>query len=128
MSEFTDGLRAMADWFDQHPEYQGEAYGHATVHLNAEQLADFARAVGNAEKESNDYSFSLRRKFDERVSLRSWTIRDAVCEQVQVGERTVTRHVLPEGVELVEVTETEPVYEWRCPDSILRPVDESVAS
>ena len=35
------------------------------------------------------------------------------CTKVQVGIRTVTRPIVPEGAPTEEVT--EPVYEWQCP-------------
>jgi hypothetical protein len=39
--------------------------------------------------------------------------KDLTCTKVQVGTRTVTRPILPEGTPTEEVE--EPVYEWRCP-------------
>lgn len=124
MSEFTDGLRAMADWFDQHPEWEDDAAACTSVVLTADKLAAFALAMGKSEKEADEHTFGLRRRFAKSVSLRGFTWRDAVCERVKVGERTVSRLVPPEGVQMVEVDEVEDVYEWRCPESILRPQGE----
>lgn len=125
MSEFSDGLRAMADWFDRHPDLPGSVHGAVMIFADADELPVVARALGTAEKDADEYGFRLRRRFGP-VPLSTYTARDAVCERVKVGERTVTRHVPPEGVELVEVAEVEDVYEWRCPESILRPADKPV--
>lgn len=47
-----------------------------------------------------------------------WSIAvyGTVCEKVQVGVETVT---VEEPVTTRTVTREEPVYEWRCPDSLL---------
>lgn len=121
LAEVSVGLRALADWFDRQPrDLPGSFYGGVTLFVSADELPAVAKAIGTADKQVDDWTFKLVRDFGGGISLRTWTSRDAVCEQVKVGTRRVTRHVVPEGVELTEVTETEDVYEWRCPESILR--------
>lgn len=43
--------------------------------------------------------------------------RATTCRRVQIGEREVTREVYPEDVVPTIIQDTEPVYEWVCPDS-----------
>jgi hypothetical protein len=43
--------------------------------------------------------------------------KELTCERVQIGEETVEREVYPDDVKPSVVTESVPVYEWRCPES-----------
>ena len=82
---------------------------------SAEQLADRVRAVtrivGKLEKEESDNGLILVGAHgDVAVKVKPYSFAN-VCERVQVGVRTVE----------------EPVFEWRCPDSVLRPDPEPAA-
>lgn len=62
--------------------------------------------------QEGDY-FRLQRRFGS-VLLEAWTMRDAVCERVQVGTETIEKPD-PEALAAVpKITEDVPVFEWRC--------------
>lgn len=127
---FVSELRRLADIFEQHPELPLPYHSPAVVLLasgNTENLAEFARIVGRADKDVTEYSFRLIASGFETVQFFMSAAREFVCERVVVDRQTVTREV-PDpdamaSVPLVEVTEEVEVVEWVCPDSILRPVE-----
>lgn len=125
---WLDGLRAMADWFEQHPQYL-DGIGE-TIHIYVregddakERMADAARALGTATKEVSEKYFHLERGFGPH-SVRLFTARGAVCERVVVGvEEVEIEEPDPDAVAAlpkVKRTETREVVEWVCPESILR--------
>ena len=82
---------------------------------DASDMADLAVSIGGRwDKEETDTHFRLIKSFGihEVVIV---TDREKVCERVQIGVETV--EVPDPTVPLVSVT--RPVYEWRCPDSLL---------
>lgn len=85
-------------------------------------LRHMRRQVGPVAKVKvgGDYVFTLDAKVDG-VRVQLWP-PSGTCEQVHVGTTTVT---VEEPVTTRNVTREQPVYEWRCPDSIL---DHEVAS
>ena len=111
---FTAGLRAVADWLDEHPEVglpfprlaiYSSSYGHGRA---IEEGAAFARAAGRCEKSTDEGTdrFNLTRTFGPIALI--WTAtRSAVCEKSTV---------------------TKTVEEWVCPDSLLREADERAAA
>lgn len=118
MSDYADGLRELADFVDRNPELF--TYG-ITVDLFAEDRAEFAekaRAFGSAEKRTMGSWYLLRKRFGPHT-LELTIEREKICERVQTGTRIVTKPdpVAVADVPLVDVE--EPVYEWKCPDSIL---------
>ena len=52
----------------------------------------------------------------------------ALCERVQVGERTVAKVDPAFLADAPMVTESEPVYEWRCSDDILGSMSHKVGA
>jgi hypothetical protein len=127
--EFIDGLRKLADFLEAHPEVPAEYgvnfivnAGWADDGLTApERLARIARIPGGWEKQSDEHSFDLVRKFGAHT-LTVFANHEYVCERV-VHTETVTREV-PDPERLAEVptiTVTEEVerVEWKCPESLL---------
>ena len=125
---YTQGLRDLAEWLEDNPDLI-PTYGGESVFLfrrGDEPMPDFlsriARRFGRCDKDVSDKWFYLVKSFgphDIRASAR----RDEVCEQVQVGTREVTEEI-PDPAHMIDVptitvTREEPVYEWRCPESIL---------
>jgi hypothetical protein len=111
-SEFISALREMADFFESHPGVPAPT-GLATLYYwseTKEELADIARALGNAKKYySNDY-FGLHREFGPFEVM--WIIRRGlVCRRVVVGTRTLP--AVPEHI-------VEDVR-WECDDPLLAP-------
>lgn len=139
-SEVAQGLHEFADFIEANPDFL-DVFGYHTSELIRYVTPDeFPAAVealgGHRTKDARGEFFGVVRTFGV-LDVRICTDRDAVCEQVQTGTRQVERKVvLPSIQEQIDrlqaeytVTEVvdEPVYEWRCSDSILRPHDESAA-
>jgi len=126
-------VRALCDLAERHvdvfPDYV-LARDFAITVDSAAEMTRLATALGGRwEKRTYGDWFSLERDFggsDEwsRVKLSINTNRMNVCERVQTG--TETRRVPdPQLVaEIPLVTIEEPVYERRCPDSLLDIRDE----
>lgn len=117
MKPYSEGLRELADWLDQHPEQAEqlrEIRALAFPSDTPEGVAEWARALGSAQKEytGNDL-FKLTRMFGP-VELRAVVYRSAVCTRRVVGTREVVREVPDPAAPLIEVTETEEIVEWDC--------------
>ena len=129
-AEFISGLRELADFLTVHPEIEfSPMFGSATALWyckNTEELADAARTLGRADKQTSDSFLNLDRQFGPH-SIRAYASHERVCERVVVRTETVTREEPdPEAlknVPTVTVTEEREIVEWRCPDSILAGVE-----
>lgn len=112
---YVDGLKAMADFLEKNPHLIPE-YTGLTVNNFYETSGELvANAVGGKwDKDATGSFYCLDKSFGpHKVSLN--VRRTNVCEQVEVGEETVT---IPDP-DAPMVTVTRPVYEWKCPESIL---------
>lgn len=108
---FTDGLRALADWLDAHPDVD-TPYPRLTIHSRRyaagsgiAEAAAVARAMGTCEKGADETlnHFTLTKQFGP-IALR-WTAgRAAVCEKRSVT-KTVDEWVCP--TLLAEVAEAD---------------------
>ena len=132
---YTDDLRAVADWFDAHPDIVPTGgYGGADLILwtQADELPALVRAFGAGDKVATDYAIGITRRFG-RHTVGVKAARDAVCTKVETGETKVETKTsdatdpVPEGATNVRtVTRTEviyeietPVTEWSCPPALL---------
>jgi hypothetical protein len=118
---WLDGMRAMCDFLEANPKYiQGD--DGQTINVHARDKAGLARAAKDlapCEKYVGlSGYYSVVKKFGPH-KLDAFALRDQVCERIQTGVKTVTERVIPEGVQLVEVTKEVPVYEYKCPKSLL---------
>lgn len=132
---FTTGLRALADWIDQHPELDipmevehGWAGGRYTIgvlgydpvskRIREDIPGDFAAAVralgGHRHKQADEDTMRVCRDFGPGVSLEIWTGRDDICEGVVVGTETVEVERIIQPAVVEKVTEERDVIEWRC--------------
>lgn len=119
-------LRAFADWLDAHPAVTDRLVGvfpHITLYSAAEGewpalLAELG-TFDKGESYSGDHLEAIKH-FGGSVHLHVQVRKECTCERVQVGERSVERPVLPDGG-LTYETVTEPVYEYRCPESWIAP-------
>lgn len=114
--EVIQGLRDLIDWFEANEDLyipwtlQGS---HSVYAYNEEDLLAKRKLLhGKVEKVFTDYNVGFKKSFGGDVTLSVVTDRGTVCEKVKVGER---------HVEAVEA-HTEDIYEWKCPDSILKKV------
>lgn len=87
-------------------------------HDPAEQPAaarDLMRALGGGRYDKDESGSSLLLDgMCGGLPVRIWVQRDAVCERVQVGEKTVEYEAQPAREAMPARTETVPVYEWKC--------------
>jgi hypothetical protein len=127
--EAIDGMRAFADWLEEHPDAEVPAsYEVGCVHLvaSAEELTSLARSLGGRwEKRVDDDAFRLCRMIGGfRYTL--YASRGTVCTGRKVTvTKTVTERdpavveaalaAIPEVTREVEVEETV----WDCPESLL---------
>lgn len=120
-AEWIAGARALIDFVEATPDLLLPDLGLAIYVWEdnpVARLVELARLLGHVDKVADDYWYKLVRSFGPH-KLRVLATREKVCQRVATGTRTVTRHVAPKGVELVEVTETEETFEWVCPPSLL---------
>jgi hypothetical protein len=114
------GLHDMYVFLSARPELI-DTYSTITLNLFADDKREFAakaRSLGTAEKDSGPGYYSHIRRFGpHRVDLN--IASNEMCERRQVGTKKVSKMVPPEGVELVEVFEDQPVYTWKCPEIAL---------
>lgn len=127
--ELVEGLRAMADFIEEHPELP---IGEPEIKLDTwlfddskwdvdhlrtdsrtakEKLQAAARALGIAQKNYIGDYFCVTKKFGEFVSMEFTVSRETVCKRVVTGTRIVPAVSRPER--------TEEVVEWICDDPIL---------
>lgn len=117
MSEIAKNLRALADWYEQHPEVTD---GPTSVDVgciadeSAKGIRRVARALGTFDKDHAGTILTLTRKFGG-ITLRFIFWRSAVCQKRVVKTETVTELVADPNAPKVEVTRTREVVEWDCP-------------
>lgn len=124
---FIQGLRELADFFEQFPDLRFDFDQSATILAycrDKDELAGWARAFGRADKRIDESWFNVERKFGP-FQIQAYTYRDAVCERVVVGQETV-RVEEPDPDALAAVpkitkTVTRDVIEWRCDEPLLAP-------
>jgi len=106
--EFTTGLRAMADWYEAHPE--APVPHDVTIRVSCkdtkEEVARVARLLGSAEKEFGASTFSLIKKFGP-LGLAFLFWRATVCERRVVGTRTIPAVA-------AQPEREEEIVEWDC--------------
>lgn len=115
---FAEALRALADQLDANPALADILSNQRFLGYAADRKT-FEAAVrtlgGHREKTAGEKFYGVSRWFGP-IEVYVYTGREQVCERVQVGTETVKR-------ELTEVvgteTVTQPVYEWRCAESVL---------
>lgn len=125
-AEYVDGLREIADFLVEHPEFISE-HDHLSLRdycSRRSEMVERAREIGGRfEKDASHAGtyFQLTRRFGPH-EVYVYTERTNVCERVVTTE-TVTSEVpdpeLLAEVPTVTVTETVEHVEWKCPDSLL---------
>ena len=115
--EYTNSLRQVADFYDQHPEVPLPAdmrlqfFGAHTP----EKLAVIARAFGQAEKEHDKEHnlFYLRRQFGV-IAVEAITSLSNVCRRVVTGTREIPEQIIPARSEEIIPAHTEEIVDWDC--------------
>ena len=130
---FADGLRALADLIDQQPEIgkYNMVYLSMVPH-DREELVELARELGGRwDKETDGSYFRLNRTFHKgehsSITLGLALPHHHVCEQVRTGTRTIEVPDPELVAEIPTIKVEEPIWEWKCPDSLLAVTREQVA-
>ncbi len=126
---WVDGLRAMADFAEAHPEMLPEYPMAASLFVGLpegdpkEEMAKMARVLAPCEKEVPDYetgSFHLVKRFGPH-KYTVFTERENVCARKVIGTEDVEVEVYSEEAQAiidtlpkVTQTETREIVEWDC--------------
>lgn len=106
--EYADGLRAIADWYEQHPEVAPPRWPEvqdSSCADDKETAVRIAEALKPCIKAYDSSLFKLERLFGP-VKLRFLFWRSAVCERRVVGTKEVPEITTPAYIQ--EITE------WDC--------------
>ena len=103
-AEYARGLRAFADWLDDHPEVPLQLYDLA-ISGDESDVAACARALGACEKRHGDSTSALVKDF-AGLPVSIVYFRSAVCERRVVGHEEVPERVIP--------AHTREIVEWDC--------------
>ncbi len=129
-AEWVESARALVDFLEQRPSLIPLSGIDAHPYINGkEELAAALRLLGPAEKYASELFIGARRSFGPHSVVVS-DYRRNVCERVQVGTKRVTVQAtsaeeLPEDAlsprarEVWEYETEQPVFETRCPPSLL---------
>ena len=112
-TDFINGLRDLADFYEARPELQLPQSMLADIwyHRGETPIEEVARQMGKAEKVDADNLFILRRNFGP-IRLDANFYREDVCERIVTGTTLVEEPIMvPAGTHIVE----KEVVEWKCP-------------
>jgi hypothetical protein len=115
--EFARSLRALAKFYEEHPEFRVPADVRVYLFPEKEELAAITRALAPCEKQSLGGNwFILQRRFGKKLYIEANWTRSDVCERVVVGTKEIVEKV---PVSFETQTKTVEVVEWRCPQTLL---------
>lgn len=110
--EYADGLRAIASWYEAHPEIPLPADANISNAFcqSKDDAAAVIRALGKCQKEYSEKLLTISRKFGQ-VTAQFLFWRDQVCVRKVVGtreipEQKIEAHTIPASV--------EEIVEWDC--------------
>ena len=115
--ECARGLRALADVVEQADVELGIVQTPVNVYcFTADEMAEKVRAIGGTfVKKSNSGYLTLSREV-EGIGIDVFASHERVCERVSVGTETVEIT----DPDAPKVSVTREVFEWKCPDSLMR--------
>ena len=116
------GLRAMAAWYDQHPNAPTPSVIELPVY-GFDASPEQVRAIGTAKK-IFDAEFIKLRVEGDGFALRFVEFRSKVCTKKLVGTKTIPASKARTVTYAASPEREEPVYEWDCPESLLAPDQE----
>ena len=122
--EFIAGIRALADWMDAHENMPApDSMNVGNVYASSrDHLLELRRRCGLREKFSTDDCLGnsyigFRKVFSANVRLELFSTKDRTCDRVEVGTKIIPAK--PEFTVPATPETIVPVYEWRCPESLL---------
>ena len=125
--EKIDATRAMLEFLEVNPEvplpYElrwGEPWV-IYLHGDAAEMASLIRIIGGKwKRQASGDNFNMVRKFPAGFVLRLNADRGRVCKRVKVSTKVIPAHTIPAQPETHVPERAEEIYDWECPDSILK--------
>ncbi len=125
--QFIEGLRAVANFYEQNPGawYDGM---HLTLNMYVwgraarKTLIETARAFGQCNKVYDENNITLSRQFSEQVTVAVFAPRAKVCRRVVMGTRILPARIVPATEEVHIPASRVEIVEWRC-DPLLKQDD-----
>ena len=103
--EYAQGLRAIADWYEAHPDMP-RIHDLSVAGCNGkEQLVEIAQALPSYVEEASGSLYYVIGDF-QGVSVKFMVWRTEVCERTVVGKRMEEARVSP--------AHEEDIVEWKC--------------
>lgn len=121
--EFANDLRALADWYEKHPDAPVPVFPVLNIFTDQDAVnakAQF-RALGGFEKRYLGEWFAASKTFGS-IRLELNAKREQICRKVVVGTREIPEHVIPAQAETIIPAHVEEITEWQC-EPILTPED-----
>jgi hypothetical protein len=110
-TEFAEGLRKVADFYEQHPEVVAPRISIDNFALSSkEEASAVARALGSCRKTYSDDMLTISRDFGP-VEVRFYFTRSEVCTRKVVGIETVPAEFVPA---YTRPARTRDIVEWEC--------------
>ena len=127
----VEGFIALAKFLRDRPELaERVANGSPTINISAYEgaakLTSLTKEFGACEKTQDELFYILRKRFGP-ITVDLYSSKKDICRRIQVGEKEIPEQIIPAKPEEIipakpeEIipAHTEPIYEWRCPESIL---------
>ena len=121
-ASIVEQLREAADWLEARPElieHFPDVYLFSTTFYDKAAFSKAAKVFGAANKSSDEWHYKLEKNLPSGAFLRLSGSRDSVCTRVKVGVKVIPAK--PETVIPATEETVAEIYEWQCPDSILKP-------
>lgn len=113
--QYAQSLRAIADFYDAHPEVTAPA-DDTLYNGTMDEKADaqnLVRALGHCEKEYDESLFKIIGTFGN-IKVRFVFYRENVCTKRVVGTKIVPAHIIPAREEQEVPEREEEIVEWDC--------------
>lgn len=129
-AELIRALREVANFLEGNP--QERIYSSIVLSLFPQGKEELLRVASSGfgtlhKKTIGDSLYALEKRFCKTPEVfLQWVVnREAVCQRVKVGEKELPAEpemVLPAKPEVIipaKPARVEPIYEWKCPPSLL---------
>jgi hypothetical protein len=120
-TDYIRGLREMADWLEAHPDVPAPCSDIFNVFVkDKERFLEVRRAAGLSNKSGDANYVYFYKVFSGDIRLEINIKKELTCERVKVGEKVIPAKPA-RTIELpAEPEKREEVFEWRCPESLLK--------
>lgn len=129
-SVFVEGLRRVADWYEEHPDCplpKGYSDGVFSNYVNTkDEVVEAKDRFGVVAVEADEYYFSVFKSFGN-FQMKVFASRSTVCKRKVVGTKKVWKK---EATQWTEKEVEEEIVEWDCPPELVpepKKVEEAVA-